>query len=67
MITEDRYILTMFHAYNEQHRDPSKGPIMFQHGAGGNGSMWLRNDNVKKLAEMGHDIYLGNARGTEYS
>ena len=29
--------------------------------------MWLRNDNVKKLAEMGHDIYLGNARGTEYS
>jgi len=27
--TSDDYILTLFHVWNEQTRDPSKGPIMF--------------------------------------
>ena len=40
---------------------------MFQHGSGGTGEGWIRNQNVQRLAALGHDIYLGNARGTKYS
>ena len=67
VITDDNYKLSLFHIYDKEKRDSTKGPIMFQHGSGGTGEGWIRNQNVQRLAALGHDIYLGNARGTKYS
>jgi len=29
VITEDNYILKLFHVWSNEHRDPDKGPIFF--------------------------------------
>ena len=39
--TADDYILTLFHVWNPEKRDPSKGPVLFQHGGGMDGTGWL--------------------------
>ena len=70
--TSDDYILTMFHVWNEETRDASKGPVLFQHSLLNDGTSWLElTDNqpsfIIKVADLGHDVYIGNNRGTEYS
>ena len=70
--TEDDYILTTFHIWKAGAVNDDKGPVLFQHGSGGNAFGWLNGPrgelpNCFKLADMGHHIYLGNNRGAKYS
>jgi len=39
--TDDGYELTLFHLWKEGLMDDSKGPVMFQHGAGNSAVSWL--------------------------
>ena len=68
--TSDDYILTLMHIWHPERDIPDRGPIMFQHGAGGYAPIWIQNDRTAfpiKLADGGHDVYIGSSRGTEYS
>ena len=68
--TSDNYILTLMHVWHPENRDSGKGPVMFQHGAGGYAPVWIQNPDTAypiKLADEGHDVYIGSSRGTEYS
>ena len=69
--TADNYILTMFHIWNDETRDSSKGPVLFQHGMEMDGVDWITGSAAPSvhihMADLGHDIYIGNGRGTEYS
>ena len=71
--TDDGYILTMFHVWNQEKRDAAnKGPILFQHGNGYDAATWLKgmtwgHASYLQLADQGHDLYFGNNRGTKYS
>ena len=70
--TEDDYILTMFHIWNPDTRDSlNKAPVLFQHGGGMDGITWIEFMAVPaphfEIADLGHDVYIGNNRGTEYS
>ena len=69
--TADDYILTLFHVWNPTTRDSDKGPVIWQHGASMDGTSWLEWNSVPAphfhMADLGHDIYIGNNRGTEYS
>ena len=68
--TSDDYILTLMRVWSEDLLDASKGPVMFQHGAGGSATRWLYGQDTAlpiAMAELGHDVYIGNNRGTEYS
>ena len=69
--TSDDYILTMFRLWDPDTYDSANGPILFQHGAGMDGTNWLDwNDTPAPqihFADLGHDIYVANQRGTDYS
>ena len=69
--TSDDYILTLFHIWNPYTRDSTKGPVMFQHGGGMDGTMWIEEAQNPAphihMADLGHDVYVGNSRGTDYS
>ena len=67
--TSDNYILTLHHVWNTETRVKSMGPVLFQHGNGGSSESWVKGNETiaMKLADRGHDIYLGNARGNKYS
>ena len=70
--TDDDYILTLFHVWDPEKRDKTKGPVLFQHGLGDDGTGWLENSVDGQpphtyAIEAGHDVYIGNNRGTEYS
>lgn len=71
MTTADDYILTLFHVWNPETRNADMGPVLFQHGAIMDGTMWLEWNPVPAphfyMADLGHDVYIGNNRGTEYS
>ena len=38
--TSDGYILTLMHVWGDN-QDETKGPVMFQHGAGGYAPVWI--------------------------
>ena len=65
-------MLTLFHIWNPEKRDKAKGPVLFQHGRGMDAMEW-HNQSVDGQAphtyalEAGHDVYLLNNRGREYS
>ena len=77
--TSDEYILTIFHVWNEEKKNElgPKGPVFFQHGRGGDGTSFLDTGGLTawsagpapmiQIADLGHDVYLGSNRGTEYS
>ncbi|CAG4991878.1 unnamed protein product [Colias eurytheme] len=62
--TEDGYILTLHHL-------PGEGmPILLMHGIADTSETWLIRGNTSlgiTLAEMGHDIWIGDCRGNKYS
>ena len=66
--TDDNYILTMFHVWNDEKRDSTKGPVLFQHDLAMDGTNWLEWSDEDMphfhMADLGHDIYIGNGRGT---
>ena len=68
--TSDDYILTLMRVWSQDLLDASKGPVMFQHGAGGSATRWLYGQDTAlpiAMAELGHDVYIGNSRGTDFS
>ena len=66
--TEDDYILTLFHVWNPEVRDENKSPVHFQRGATGDATGWFFADSIAfYLADLGHDVYIGSNRGTEFS
>ena len=77
--TEDDHILTLFHIWNEEKKAElgPKGPVYFQHGRGKDGAGFLDEGGktalspepapMIQIADLGHDVYMGNGRGTEYS
>ncbi|CAG4991888.1 unnamed protein product [Colias eurytheme] len=62
--TDDGYILALHHL-------PGKGmPILLMHGVADTSETWLIRGNTSlgiTLAEMGHDIWIGDCRGNKYS
>ncbi|XP_045497930.1 lipase 1-like [Colias croceus] len=62
--TEDGYMLALHHL-------PGKGmPILLMHGLPNTSEAWLIRGNTSlgiTLAEMGHDIWIGDCRGNKYS
>ena len=68
--TDDDYVLTLFHVWEQGQMNSNLGPVMFQHGAGKTGSEFLETsipDHVKAFIDAGHHVYVGNNRGIEYS
>ena len=69
--TEDGYNITLVHLYSKEKRNLNKKPIFMQHGLGSCAGSWLiggpQNAPALILADQGHDIYLGNNRGTAFS
>ena len=74
--TEDGYILTTFHILGKsgQPRQPAtskKGTVLCQHGAYEDGADWLISFTGTPfhfhLVDQGYDVWLSNARGTDYS
>ena len=67
--TEDEYLLTLFHVWIEGETDDSKPPIMMQHGKDSSAVQWLTQQkaSIATFAYLGHDVYIGNNRGVEYS
>ena len=67
--TSDSYILTMFHIYKEDALDDTKGPVFFQHGASMDGVEFVEwgGGQMTMMADLGHHVYVGNTRGTDYS
>ena len=69
--TEDGYILSLFNIRHKDNYDPSKKPVIFQHGIGSSAAGWLiggtENSPACILAKKGHDVYLASSRGTVYS
>merc|ERR1712109_176590 len=43
---DDGYELTLFHLWKEGLMDDSKGPVMFQHGAGNSAVSWLPKSSL---------------------
>ncbi|XP_064072736.1 lipase 1-like [Vanessa tameamea] len=65
VITEDGYILTMFHLPGR-----SRFPVLLIHGILDSADTWIvRGDNslAITLANQGYDVWLSNSRGNRYS
>ena len=69
VITDDGYILTLFHIWIEGQTDDGLGPVMFQHGRGGYAPNFLNamKETVYTFAHLGHHVYMGNNRGNKWS
>jgi len=54
--------------WNPEVRDENKSPVHFQHGATGDATSWFFADSIPfYVADLGHDVYIGSNRGTEFS
>ncbi|KAL0822180.1 hypothetical protein ABMA28_004311 [Loxostege sticticalis] len=65
IITEDGYILSLFHI----HGNPCK-PMLLVHGNTGTGDCWIvrgNNSLAITLARRGYDVWVANQRGSRYS
>ena len=70
--TDDDYYVPLFRIWNPAVTgQKTKGPILFQHGSGMDGSDWIVNwvapASPMVFADEGHDVYISNWRGTEYA
>ena len=72
--TDDGHILTSFSVWSTKNYDDSKAPVLFMHGDFSDGIEWFDgyDDNGRLplhllLAEEGHEIWIGNNRGTQHS
>ena len=67
--TSDSYMLSLYHIYFEETLDASLGPVLFQHADGMDASLYVEaaSNPMIQMVELGHHIYVGNNRGTQYS
>ena len=80
VVTEDGWILSLFHILSDQKGNPTpfeskkdKPPVLFMHGVGNSAtSMMTRGYTYGptisgELANRGYDVFMGSFRGTIYS
>ena len=78
MVTNDRYILTMFRITGDANGNKiegqgSKGPLLMQHGFMTDSISWFHTSDDTRpalpvlLFQAGFDVWLGNNRGTRHS
>ncbi|XP_061719994.1 lipase 1-like [Cydia pomonella] len=64
VVTEDGYILTLFHIHGE-----TKGPVLVMHGIFDSADTFIIRGNLSliiTLANKGYDVWSGNTRGNKY-
>ena len=65
----NQYELMNFKVWSEEARDKNKPWIFFQHGGTMSGTNWITKNSQTgtspfiDLADLGHDVYIGNNRG----
>ena len=79
-VTEDGWIITMFHLLSDQKGVPTpyeymkdKPPVLFMHGIGNSATSMIRRGFIwgptisGELTNRGYDVWMGSFRGTIYS
>ena len=78
-VSEDGWVLSLFHILSDQKGNPTpfenmktKPPVLFMHGIGNSATSMMRRGNPSptiagELANLGYDVFMGSFRGTIYS